>query len=187
MFPECVQDDASLLTKRLASGVNEIAVVETTCVTSGRDSSFDDARLTAEGQLTGTNPVEYIIDVRRARLSGISPLPQRTHSAEGWRVEHDVTFGADTMSAPKKLEETLVIEPNQLEQTIPKKVQWERKLLDLGMRNTLINLRLTKTQLPILCGSLETLENALAEGGDFSILPRPGDFRLEGLTFEDMQ
>lgn len=187
MFPECVQDDASLLTKRLASGVNEIAVVETTCVTSGRDSSFDDARLTAEGQLTGTNPVEYIIDVRRARLSGISPLPQRTHSAEGWRVEHDVTFGADTMSAPKKLEETLVIEPNQQEQTIPKKVQWERKLLDLGMRNTLINLRLTKTQLPILCGSLETLENALAEGGDFSILPRPGDFRLEGLTFEDMQ
>ena len=48
MFPECVQDDASLITKRLASGVNEIAVVETTAVTTGKDRSFDDARSIGE-------------------------------------------------------------------------------------------------------------------------------------------
>jgi hypothetical protein len=70
------------------------------------------------------------------------------------------------------------------EELIPKKVQWERKLLDLGMRNTLINLRMTKSQLPILTGSLDELENALSDGSDFSILPKPADLQSEHLTFD---
>ena len=51
MFPEAVQDDVSRITNRLASGVNEIAVVETTGVTSGSNLSFDDARSSAEKTL----------------------------------------------------------------------------------------------------------------------------------------
>ena len=82
MFPECVQDDFSLITKRLASGVNEIAVVETTAVTTGKDLSFDHARTIGEQNLT-TQQVEYIIDVHRARMSRISPLPQRVHTSAG--------------------------------------------------------------------------------------------------------
>ena len=81
-------------------------------------------------------------------------------------------------------DETIVIDPNQPDNSIPKKVQWERKLLDLGMRNTLINLRLTKTQLPILTNSLDELENALADGSDFTILPKPADWRMEEFSFE---
>ena len=88
------------------------------------------------------------------------------------------------MSAPAKLDETIVIDPNAQVHNIPKKVQWERKLLDLGMRNTLINLRMTKTQLPILTNSLDELENALADGSDFTILPKPADWQLEEFSFE---
>ena len=183
MFPECVQDDFSLITKRLASGVNEIAVVETTAVTTGKDLSFDNARAIGEQNLT-TQQVEYIIDVHRARMSRISPLPQRIHTAGGWEVKHDTSFKEENMSAPTKLDETIVIDPNVQDNNLPKKVQWERKLLDLGMRNTLINLRMTKTQLPILTNSLDELENALADGSDFTILPKPADWRLEEFSFE---
>ena len=183
MFPECVQDDVSLIQKRLASGVNEIAVVETTCVTSGKDFSFDHARSIGEQNLA-TQPLECIIDVHRARMSRISPLPQRIHSPSGWVIQHDASFKEENMAAPQKLDETIVIDPNQPENNIPKKVQWERKLLDLGMRNTLINLRLTKTQLPILTNSLDELENALADGSDFTILPKPADWRMEEFSFE---
>ena len=183
MFPESVQDDYSLITKRLASGVNEIAVVETTCVTTGKDVSFDTAKLAGEQNLT-TQQVEYIIDVHRARMSGISPLPQRVHSQSGWEIIHDVSFKEETMSAPTQLDETIKIDPNAQDSNLPKKVQWERKLLDLGMRNTLINLRMTKTQLPILTSSLDALENALADGSDFTILPKPSDWRLDEFSFE---
>ncbi len=183
MFPEPVQDDVSLITKRLASGVNEMAVIETTCVTTGMDVSFDDARMSAEHTLTA-DIIEYIIDVRRARLSGIRPLPQRIHTEDGWCVQHAVSFREETMGAPTLLDETIDVDTGNPENTMPKKVQWERKLLDMGMRNTLINLRFTKTQLPILTNSLDQLENALADGGDFSIMARPASWQIQELSFE---
>ena len=183
MFPECVQDDVSLITKRLASGVNEVAVMETTAVTTGRDFSFDQARTLGEQNLV-TKQVEYIIDVHRARMSRIFPLPQRVHTAAGWEVQHDVSFRNENLTAPARLDETIRIDPAVQENELPKKVQWERRLLDLGMRNTLINLRMTKTQLPILTNSLDALEDALADGGDFSILPRPAEWHMDELSFE---
>lgn len=170
MFPECVQDDVSLITKRLASGINEIAVVETTGVTTGKQASFDDARALGERNLTAM-PVECIIDVRRARLSHISPLPQRVHTASGWVVEGRPPAQPAPASAPRELDATIHVDLTPPEAVIPKKVQWERRLLDLGMRNTLINLRLTRTQIPLLIRSLDGLEDTLADGDDFTILP----------------
>jgi len=183
MFPECVQDDFSLITKRLAPGVNEIAVVETTAVTTGKDLSFDNAREMGERNMT-TQQVEYIIDIHRARLSHIAPLPIRIHTDSGWKIEHDTGFLPDTVSAPTHLDETVHVDPDAEDLKEPKIIQWERKLLDLGMRNNLINLRLTKTQIPILTNSLDELENALASGSDFTILPKPLDLHLEDTSFD---
>lgn len=183
MFPECVQDDFSLITKRLASGVNEIAVVETTVVTTGRDRSFDDARDLGEQNLNNMQ-IECIIDVHRARMSRITPLPQRVAGETGWEIVHDASFREENLSAPARLDETVYVDVPAEEGSLPRKVQWERKLLDLGMRNTLINLRMTKTQLPILANSPDELENALADGSDFSILPRPAEWKAEEFSFE---
>lgn len=183
MFPECVQDDCALITKRLASGVNEIAVVETTCVTTGRDSSFDHARSVGEQNLS-TQKVEYIIDVHRARMSYILPLPQRVPTASGWKISHPEPLQKENQAAPRKLDETIHVSTEVQEAALPKKAQWERKLLDLGLRNALINLRITKTQLPILTSSLDALEDALADGSDLTILPRPADWKMEEFSFE---
>ena len=182
MFPECLQDDFSLITKRLASGVNEIAVVETTAVTTGKDISFDGARELGEKMLSKNE--NCIIDVQRARLSHIYPLPQRVAAPGGWEIVHDTSFMEENMAAPTQLDETIHLDPNMKDGNLPKKAQWERKLLDLGMRNTLINLRMTKTKLPILSNSLDELENALADGSDFTILPKPADFTLPEFSFE---
>ena len=183
MFPECIQDDVSLITKRLASGVSEIAVVETTAVTSGQDRTFDDARRMGELNLT-TQRVEYILDIHRARMSRIRPLPQRIPTDLGWELREDDLLREDRPAAPARMDAAISIDHGNEEEDLPRKVQWERKLLDLGMRNTLINLRMTKTQLPILAGSLDELENALADGGDFKILPKPADWHMEDFTFE---
>lgn len=167
----------------MASGINEIAVVETTCVTTGKDRSFDNARSIGEQNLS-TQQVECIIDVHRARLSHVLPLPQRIQTASGWKIQNHVDFKPENMSAPKMLDQTIDTTVHVQENELPKKVQWERKLLDLGMRNSLINLRLTKTQLPIITSSLDELEDALADGSDFSVLPRPTDWKIEEVSFE---
>ncbi|MBD5460842.1 MAG: DUF4011 domain-containing protein, partial [Lachnospiraceae bacterium] len=186
LFPELVQEDPAQITKRLADGVNEIAVVETTFLVSGKNVSFDDARDAAERELVGVAPAEYCIDVRRARLSGISPLPQRVCIDGNWQVRAADLIDCNSLSAPKKLEGASVGSEEAEEETIPKKAQWERKLLDLGMRNALINLRMTRTLMPILASSLDDLENALSDGSDFVLLPRPADWRAADAGFENM-
>lgn len=187
-FPEAVQDDASLITKRLANGVNEIAVIETTLLTSGKNATFDDARQAAEQEMLGQAPVEYIIDVARARLSGISPLPLRVHTEQGYEILRENLTFEDLTTAPLHTKENLQIEPATGKQRFSKKTQWERKLLDLGLRNALINLRLSKTLIPILTSSLDELENTLSDGCDLSIHPRPLDWHLlsKEIGFETM-
>ena len=54
-FPECIQDDVSVLTKRTAEGINEIALVETTCLAAGRNTDFDAAESLAERRIAGAS------------------------------------------------------------------------------------------------------------------------------------
>ena len=176
-FPESIQDDVSLITKRLASGINEIAVCECTCFTAGQSTSFDTARSCAEQKLVGTDSVEYIIDITRTRLSGIVPLPQRILSEKGWETVRPELDPASLTAAPDAIGTAISVE-DTVSGPMSRQTQWERKLLDLGLRNQLINMRLTKTTLPLLSTSLEELEDALTSGSDFSVLPRPGDWTI---------
>lgn len=186
-FPESVQDDVSLITKRLAEGINEVAVAECTLFVAGKHATFDNARAAAEHSLTGTESIEYIIDVNRARLSGIWPLPLRVQTDTGWRIERGVRTESELTAQPKSVSGAIPIADIQ-ENPISKKVQWERKLLDLGLRNSLINMRFSKSMIPILSSSLDELEDALSDGSDFSILSRPADWHISGdeINFESM-
>ena len=184
-FPEVIQDDVSLLTKRLADGIHEVAVVECTAFVSGKNLSFDDARRAAEQKLVGNDPIQCVIDVTRARYSGITPLPLRIQSETGWQVQREQV---ETLtSAPREMGERIDVQEGAGGIPATKKQLWERKLLDLGLRNTLINMRLTRMA-PLLVPSVNDVEDALAGGGDFSILPRPADWHLtkESISFETM-
>ena len=172
-FPECVQDDVSLITKRLADGVNEIAVVESTAFTAGKEMSFDEANEAAQRQLT---EVEYILDVKRARLSGVSPLPIRVHTEQGYTVLRPKVKEAALTGAPTAVETVDLSTTEAADTPSGKRIQWERKLLDLGLRNALISMRMTGSVIPILTDSIDNLENTLNSGRDFSIFPRPADY-----------
>ena len=175
-FPECVQDDVSLITKRLADGVNEMAVVECTAFTAGKEMSFDQASAAAARQLTD---IEYILDVKRARLSGVAPLPVRVQTEQGWQIIRPKVKEKDLTVAPTAVE-ALDLSAAEADTPSGKRVQGERKLLDLGLRNALISMRMTGSIVPVLTDSVDKLENALNSGKDFSILPRPADYAPEG-------
>ncbi len=204
--PDPVTDDASIITKRLAPGIAQVAVVECTAVVSGtipdsvgfEGSVFDVASRAAERLLLGENPIECIIDVRRARLTGIAPLPYRVRSENGWRIEREKVPAEKLTRAPEKREpdrsgsadddEYDLSQGPSPEGFISKKTQWERKLLDLGLRNPLINMHFSKTLTPIVISSLDDLESALSEGRSFSVLPKPAEWeiRSEDISFELM-
>ena len=172
-FPEAVQDDPALLTKRLADGIGEIAVVECTSMVSGRSVDFDAACAAAERELSA--PVDLIVDVSRARLSGIRPLPQRIQQQDGWHVQFEARAEGEITRAPQERAAAVPVTEGPAAAT-GKIAQWERKLLDLGLRNTLINLRLTQSVIPLLADSLGQLEDALSSGEEYGIRPRPQEW-----------
>ena len=52
-------------------------------------------------------------------------------------------------------------------------VRWKEKLLDLSLRNRLLNFRQTKKSIQLLCPDLAQMEDALALGRSLLIQPRP--------------
>ena len=178
-FPEAVQDDAALVTKRLTDGINEIAVVECTALVSGKNISFEAASAAAIQHLNNPKHFEHIIDVSRARLSGVRPLPLRIHNEQGWQIITEERDEKDLTAAPSVLGAKIIIgHGTPAAPSEGRLALWERKLLDLSLRNTLINMRLSQTVIPILSQSLSDLEDALSNGKEYGISPRPAELDI---------
>ena len=59
--------------------------------------------------------------------------------------------------------------------SVTKQTIWERRLLDLSLRNNLLNTRISKRTLQVVSFKLDEVEDALAEGCEFTVLPRPDE------------
>lgn len=173
-FADSVNDDVSLLKKRIAQGINEIALVETTLMNTGPIHSFDEAVNSANYKLVKEEDFVLFIDVKRARLSGVKPLPQRIKSFDGWKI-----IEVEDIVDRATQEPNSIIDKGDIEITEPapitKQKLWERKLLDLSLRNNLLNLRITQSTIQLLSINLGLFEDALAYGDEFQVLTKPDE------------
>lgn len=174
-FPECVEYDASAITKRIAQGINEVELCECTMFRAGVEATFDDAAMAGAGKLSGNDEFIMAIDVKRCRTSKVYPLPQRTIK-EGTYVIEAPTDTTYSTAAPTTNINQLVIGVDENAPKLTKEQLWERKLLDLGLRNPLVNFRPSKSSVQLMAANLPVLEDEIAKGHDFKIMPIPQDF-----------
>ena len=179
-FPDAANDDVSIVTKRMAEGIDDITVVEATAFTYGKNIKFDDAQDLAFDEMTDQNPVDLVIDVKCSRLMKIIPLPSRIQTSGGFVVERASQETYEIKKPEAVKDYGFEFDDKQV---FDKKLQWERKLLDLGLRNSLINLHLSKSIVPILTSSVDELEDALYDGDSFIIHPKPENW--EASDFKD--
>lgn len=183
-FPDATIDDVSLLTKRTAEGIFDITLVETTCTNMGHQCDFDDAVKKANGKLTASGFI-LALDVKRARFSGIRPLPQRILKGQTWEIdENDINLQKNSIPAtPQSINPYDLSGCEEAETVMTKQLLWERRLLDLSLRNNLLNIRITKNTLQLLPANLAGLEDALADGEEFRVLHRPADWESPPMEF----
>lgn len=179
-FSDTIMDDPAHLQKRMSNGINEMLVIECTAMCAGKSCEFDDAVRSAEMKVANYSNFEFVIDVTRARSMGIRPLPVRIKTDVGFEVQHFERKENDVTNAPAQVGETFDLSELKEKEQVTKQLQWERKLLDLSMRNMLINLRFTKAVVPLLCSNVEILEDALSDGEEFQVLPKPDNLRING-------
>ena len=166
-YPHQFCDDVSFISKSIADGVSEIAVVEATMLTQ-RNATFEMAVKAAEDHIHLT-PNDFIqaVDVNTCRHFGIRPLPTTNEEAQA-------LIGADNGSASGEVKEVRHYDIQQEGgRQVTRQQIWERKLLDFSLRNNLLNMRLGKNLIPFVSYDINQLEDKLQEKTDFKIQPIP--------------
>ncbi len=174
-FLDSAMDDSALLINRIRTGVDEINLVEATGMNKGKNLSFDQSVDWAERTLVQSPSFETVIDVRRARSARILPMPLKAELGRAMDIEEETPEGKAVIDAPRSLGESEGY-GDRGSKAETKLQLWERKLLDLSLRNKLLNLKVRKDTIPIGGVSPSDLEDALASGQDFRILPYPRDW-----------
>ena len=172
-----IVDEAEVLRKR--AQLDELLLVETTCVTNHPPPSFSRAMKAATDALSPEHDETFnaAIDIRRARAHRITPLGLKP-SDEGKvpPAGNDAAVEVALEAAPRLPPfDSLPDEYPMPETPAGRLERWQRKLLDLSARNPLLNHRATRSSLNLICAQPGRLEDKLAQGARIKIqsVPKP--------------
>ena len=163
--------DVQALRKRCQ--LNELIVFETTFCTHKPPAKFSLAKQEAEDKLTNDADFVLAIDIKRARSARIKPLSDR-----------DLVGGyqANVIADPVELPLEIITDVPErsyhvgdssevvLDTPEARIENWKRQLLDLTMRNRLLNFTSRTRAIEINCTDLASLEDMLADNQKFKII-----------------
>jgi len=194
-LPQPEGDDALALRKR--AEVGEMAFFDSSAAATRPRIPFEQAEQIARKELDETGKFLYAVDVKASRNQRIRPLPIRLKAGGGYTVlEPEPAIQAAAPAAPAALRSTLPQDSTAKVRELPDRRldRWKSKLLDLSLRNRLLNYRPGSKCVPLVCPDIATMEDGLAAETAFQILPRPdrrGDGRNLALheqqTGEDLE
>ncbi|MBR2282866.1 MAG: DUF3320 domain-containing protein [Ruminococcus sp.] len=177
-FADCLQYDVSAVTKRIAKGVNAICAIECTDLVAGKKTDFDSAESHAASHFDKPSDFMFAIDITRTRAGGIRPMPSRvSENGSFTAVDYGSRKRSDITSAPSQID--IIGDNITASGEVTKQMIWERKLLDLSLRNSLLNFRPSALSVQIMTADLGRLEDEMANGETFRIMPVPNDMVLE--------
>jgi very-short-patch-repair endonuclease len=168
-FRAAVEVDVTEVRKAIAS--HELVVFETTLLC--RRPVVDFAAAVAQGARQLSEAKEHLfdraVDISRCRAAGIRPLASRREGAVADEVEETV----DAAPLPPMPDFDML--PDEMVEEAPTTAtgrieRWQRKLLDLSLRNRLLNFADTKQTIPLLCPDVSRVEDMLADGTTFKLI-----------------
>lgn len=175
-FPTPAFDDGQAVRKRIASG--ELIAFETTVLTHRPRPSLRIACELGLEHLQQDDEFLFAVDVKRARIEQIRPLPIRGQAAT--ETEDRLSENTDPLAVepppllPPLDGEAFLLDENVRPETPEGRLaRWKSKLLDLTLRNRLINFKPTKVMLPLRVPDPAHLEDALADGYEWKFRPLP--------------
>ena len=172
-FNNLIETDSSEVRKGLSA--KELITFETTLVTSRPPAQFQTAIDAAKVKTHASQEKTFLaaIDITRARMAQIRPLASHEHTQLKETSETQKNIALPLPKAP-------VFTDLPLEQTDEKPKtpegrieRWQRKLLDLSLRNRLLNFRATKQTVPFYCPDVSLLEDHLSDQKSMKIISLP--------------
>lgn len=172
-FHNLIETDSAEIRKAIAA--RELITFETTLVTQRPPASFEAAIAAAKLKTLEAVADEFLgaIDITRARMGQIRPLASHaeTKLSELPATSPQTAVPLPDVPAPGALAIEL---PDETPKTPDGRIErWQRKLLDLSLRNRLLNFRATKQTVPFFCPDVPLLEDRLANQSSIRIISLP--------------
>ncbi|MBQ9729214.1 MAG: DUF4011 domain-containing protein, partial [Clostridia bacterium] len=142
-FVDSVSDDLVRLEKYTESGINNISCFDVEDLFASKNAAYSTSEKHFVEKLH-RGLYEKYIDVRRCRIARIFPLPLRAKSTQGYEILQEKDMSIESM--PEALAERKKL---SLDEKQGRDKQWERRLLDLSMKNALLDFSPTHTVLHI--------------------------------------
>lgn len=184
-FNGYITRDPALLTRGSAEGTHDILLVESTRMCM--DKTFEEATEYAKGHLIDYSNFECAVDVYHTRLSGIKPLPIRMKNASGYYLKIE---NRDMSKLEGKnyidIDAIDLSDINTQKIQMTKQLQWEHKLLDLSLKNILVNTRI-KSVIPIMSTSVDRIEDSLADDIEYSVTTVLEEWLEHGISIDHLE
>ena len=169
---------------RKAVQAREFVAIETTLLTKRPTIGFDHAVDEGRRRLAENRDPEFVmaVDIARSRHARIRPLvsPRTTDDSEPDGVDETAPAALPPLPDFGLLPSEISAEEPQTPSD--RRERWQRKLLDLSLRNRLLNYRDSKQTLPLRCPNVAVLEDELAAGKKFRGFSLKDDDPLGGRT-----
>jgi hypothetical protein len=134
-FTTTIQDDMSLIERYVSDGVNNLAIIDIDDVFAHKNASFTTSSAHLAAALSA-GKFESCLDVKRCRIGGIFSMPIKVKNGSSYEILGDSQFAYD--EKPKAI---IDAEKLSLGKEASKEDTWQRRLLDLTLRNNLLNFR----------------------------------------------
>lgn len=169
-----IEVDAMEIRKALAS--RELIVFETTGVCHRPVMTFETAQHAIQHRLDEAQTVAFVaaVDVSRSRSGGITPLASHDPTAPlGDEAEPLAPTSLPLPTAP--LASVLPVDEVEVKPTTAagRIDRWQKKLLDLTLRNRLLNFPDSRKTIPFLCTDVGYLEDRLVKGAAIRLISLP--------------
>jgi very-short-patch-repair endonuclease len=167
-FSEAAVDDLQTIRKRVE--LESLMVFESTACVDGKSANLRSAETQANEHLQKDDIFQYAIDISQSRKSGILPLPLRSDgSGIAPQLHQPVTQQPATESGDRTFVSDSASIDIKDDSPQTRLDRWKQQLLDLTLRNRLLNFRETKQTIPLVCPELGELEDAVAANRAFKI------------------
>ena len=170
-FLDTVSDDVARLETYISDGINNLSFFDVSDLYSDKNAAYSTSESHFKQKLAAGLYEKYV-DVRRCRVSKMMPLPLRARSLKGYELLAEEDMSHD--QAPKDLVE---MQKLSIDDEETKDKQWERRLLDLSMKNALLNFTPTKAVVHVLSSSADDTLDALTEEGEMSLAPATAEVK----------
>lgn len=172
------QDDMSAVERHIRDGVNNMAIIDAGDLFAHKNASFTTSCAHFSAALK-RGEYDVCLDIGRCRIGGLFPLPIKVERKGSFELLDEKSFAYDN-----KPEELKDLSRLKREKGASRERTWQRRLLDLSLKNNLLAFKTGGDCLRIVAADAASFAEGIESGETFTLMPAEEKLSSAGSDLE---